>query len=361
MIRISKPELPPIQDYVMHLEGIWGRSQVSNNGPLVCELEKELSKLFNIEHVVLVSSGTMALQLTIRAFELKNEVITTPFSYIATTNAILWEGCKPVFGDIEVQSLNLNPTYVEQLINNNTSGIITTHIFGSPCSVDEFSSIAKIKNIPLIFDACQAFGSEYKSQPIFKFGDASVLSLHATKLFHTIEGGAVLTSNSEIATKIRSLRNFGQNKQGEFKSIGINAKMSELHAAIGLSQLSGIEKNIQSRLAISNRYLNELSVIQSLSFQTIHSQTTRFNHAYFPIVIKDESTTNKLIDRAMSEGIEFRKYVSPSLSSLPFLSESYDTPIADDLAKRTICIPIYPSLSEDQQGLIIQVIKSILC
>jgi dTDP-4-amino-4,6-dideoxygalactose transaminase len=361
MIRISKPELPSLQDYIIYLEGIWERGQVSNNGPLVCELENCLSKLLDIEHVVIVSSGTLALQLAIRAFEFKNEVITSPFSYVATTNAIIWEGCQPVFGDIDPKSLNLQPNSVRGLFNNNTSGIIATHIFGAPCYVDEFTTLAKEFSLPLIFDACQAFGSEFKGESLLKYGDASVLSLHATKLFHTIEGGAVLTSNSELAERIRTLRNFGQDKLGEFSSLGINAKLSEIHAAIGLSQLSKIENIIHSRLLMSKRYFSELSDIPGCSFQEIHKETTKYNHAYFPLIIENEFKANQLISLAFEKGIEFRKYCYPSLSLLPFIDNSCITPIADDLAKRTVCIPLYPSLVIEQQEQIIQLIKNVLC
>jgi dTDP-4-amino-4,6-dideoxygalactose transaminase len=361
MIQVTKTFLPPLEVYVEYLKGIWDRGQVSNNGPLVRELENRLSKILDIDHVVLVSSGTLALQLAIRAFEFTNEVVTTPFSYVATTNSIVWEGCKPVFGDIDPNSLNLQPKSLKALLNNKTSGIIATHIFGAPCYVDEFTTLANEVSLPLIFDASQAFGTNVKGRSVLKYGDASVLSLHATKLFHTIEGGAVLTSNPQIANRIRTLRNFGQNEKGEFTFLGINAKLSEIHAAIGLSQLDTIDQNIQARKTISMRYYTELADTPGISFQEIHSDTSRYNHAYFPIIIENKRKADELISIGFDKGIEFRKYCYPSLSLLPFIDNSSITPIANDLAKRTVCIPLYPSLVNEQQEQIIQLIKNVLC
>ena len=361
MIRIAQPEIPDPIVFGQLLEGIWKRGQLSNNGPLVSELEQKLSNYFNIEHVILVSSGTIALQLAINACNLKQEVITTPFSYIATTSSLVWEKCIPVFADIHPTELTIDPEQIERLVTPQTSGILATHIFGVPCDILSIQTIAQKRNLPVIYDAAHAFGTEFRNQSLLQAGSVAALSLHATKLFHTAEGGAVITSDQHIADRVRQMRNFGQRTIETYNIPGINAKLSELHAAIGLSLLPGIDSRIADRKIMANFYVNQLKAISGISFQTLPDGVTRYNHAYFPIILEDVELAERLLLKAPDFGVEVRRYCAPSLNTLAYLEEKQQCPIAESLALRTVCIPIYSGLTPVQQNEVIYMCKEVLC
>jgi dTDP-4-amino-4,6-dideoxygalactose transaminase len=314
-----------------------------------------------VKHVVLVSSGTTALQLLIRAFNFKREVITTPFSYVATTSSLVWEKCQPVFADIHPDTLCIDPLKIEALIHPETDGIIATHIFGVPCKIDALTDIAKAHQIPLIFDAAHAFGSAYKGASLCSYGDGAALSLHATKLFHTGEGGAIITHRDDIAETVKQLRNFGQQGTGNYPVAGINAKLSELHAAIGLSILPEINQLIKQRSILAAGYRDALQSLENIQFQHIGEDCTGYNHAYFPLIISCEENAIRLMEHAAAKGIEMRRYCYPSLNQLPYLTHSNNCPVSEDLAARTVCIPIYPELSQEERSQIIHLIKEVLC
>lgn len=234
MIPVTKPFLPKQADFKSYVSSIWARQWLTNNGPLVNELEIKLQQYLALPHLLYVTNGTIALQLAIQALEIKGEVITTPFSFVATTSSIVWQGCKPVFVDIDEETLNIDPDKIEAAITPRTTAILATHVFGNPCDIDAIDRIAKKHNLKVVYDAAHCFGTQYKGKSIFAYGDVSTTSFHATKLFHTIEGGAVFTQNPDILKRMALMRNFGYSGVDTFSELGTNAKNSEFHAAMGL-------------------------------------------------------------------------------------------------------------------------------
>jgi len=246
-IPITKPFLPPQEEYESFVNNIWDRNWLTNNGPLVQEIEDQLIDYLQVPYLNFVSNGTMALQIAIKVLGLEKEIITTPFSYVATTSSIVWEGCEPVFVDIDPDTLNLDPELIEDAITEHTTGIIATHVFGNPCNIPAIQKIAERFDLAVIFDAAHCFGTKYKGQSVFNFGDISTASFHATKLFHTVEGGAVITKDQRVSEKVYRMRNFGHAGPGNFEGMGINGKNSEFHAAMGLCNLKYINNILERR------------------------------------------------------------------------------------------------------------------
>ena len=232
MIQVTKPFLPPVEDYKKYIDKIWQRQWLTNMGPLSSELEMQLKEFLNLDHLIFVTNGTVALQLAIRALDLKGEIITTPFSFVATTSSIVWEGCTPVFVDIDKNSLNIDADKIEAAITENTSAILATHVYGNPCEIDKIEEIAKKHNLKIIYDAAHAFAVQYKGKSVFEYGDISICSLHATKLYHSTEGGLIITKDPSLLKKAALMRNFGISDFNKFAELGINGKNSEFHAAI---------------------------------------------------------------------------------------------------------------------------------
>jgi dTDP-4-amino-4,6-dideoxygalactose transaminase len=353
MIPVTKPFLPPIEEYQQYLTGIWGRHWLTNNGPLVNELELKLKEYLKSPHLLYLTNGTIALQIAIKTLELKGEIITTPFSYIATTSSIVWEGCKPVFVDIDNGSLNLDPTKIEAAITNNTSAILATHVFGNPCDIDAIEAIANRHNLPVIYDAAHCFGTYYKKQSVFNFGKISTTSFHATKLFHTIEGGAVFTRDGELLKKMALLRNFGHNGPVNFDDVGINGKNSEFHAAMGLTNFRYIEPILKSRKDQSLRYDSRLD--RAHAQRIIINKDADFNYAYYPLILKDEATTLKVIKDLESNRISPRRYFYPSLNTVP-LYKAGNLSVSESISKRIICLPLYHTLSGEEIDFISRII-----
>ena len=231
MILVTKPFLPPIEEYESYLKEIWQREWLTNNGPLVNDFELKLKLYLQVPHLLYLCNGTVALQIAIRALELKGDVITTPFSFIATTSSILWEGIRPVFVDIDADTLNIDPNKIEAAITPQTSAILATHVYGNPCDIDAIEAIAKKHNLKVIYDAAHCFGTKYKGKSVYSYGDVSIASFHATKLFHTVEGGAVFTNDPDLLKKMAFMRNFGFNGPEDFEYMGVNGKNSEFHAS----------------------------------------------------------------------------------------------------------------------------------
>jgi dTDP-4-amino-4,6-dideoxygalactose transaminase len=357
MIPITKPFLPPVNEYKSYLDGIWLRRWLTNMGPLASDLEIKLKNHLGIDHLLFVTNGTVALQLAIKALDLQGEIITTPFSFIATTSSIVWEGAKPVFVDIDEQTLNIDVSKIEKEINENTRAIIATHVYGNPCDVNAIEKIAKKYNLKVIYDGAHAFDVEINGKSIFNYGDISTCSLHATKLYHSIEGGIVVTQNSQILKKLSYMRNFGFSGPDAFSELGINGKNSEFHAAMGLANLKYIHNNKIIRKQISERYKNNLEGLK-IRYQIWHSSSEN-NYSYFPIIFENEIMLNKCVEELRSHEIFTRRYFYPSLAnSLPFLSHK-KMDITDDVSRRVLCLPLYTDLTIQEVDLITRLIKRV--
>ena len=341
MIPVTKSFLPPINEYIQYLEKIWESNQLTNHGPLVKELETKLKDYLGVKHLFFVTNGTIALQIAIKALDLHGEIITTPFSYVATTSSIVWEGCSPVFVDIEPSTLCINPDLIEDAITSETSAILTTHVYGIPSDVDKIYEIAQKHNIKVIYDAAHAFGIRFKEKPLVSYGDTSTLSFHATKLFHTVEGGAIITQDDEIANRISYMRNFGHKGQEDFWGLGINGKNSEFHAAMGLCNLNHISSIIERRKQVSEWYDDLLQDSDILKPQL--PKFSEYNYAYYPIIFENENKLLSVKQKLNDNDIYPRRYFYPSLNDLPYVKKQH-TPFSHDIARRILCLPLYSKL-----------------
>ncbi|KAA5536253.1 DegT/DnrJ/EryC1/StrS family aminotransferase [Taibaiella lutea] len=350
MIPVTKPYLPPKEEYQEYLNGIWQRQWLTNMGPLANDLELRLKDYLNVQHLLFVTNGTIALQMAIKALGLKGEIITTPFSFVATTSCIVWEGCQPVFVDIDKDSLNIDPSKIEAAITNKTSAILATHVYGNPCDVLAIEEIAKKYNLKVIYDAAHAFGVKIHGKSIFEYGDISTCSLHATKLYHSGEGGLIITKCPELLKKLAFIRNFGFNGPESFAELGINGKNSEFHAAMGLVNLAHINEINDKRKLLTEYYNSKLKAFQA-RIPTWHKYAT-LNYAYYPLVFNDETLMLKCIKHLNSMEVFTRRYFYPSLAdSLPFI-EPKPLEITDLISKRVLCLPLYYDLSIEEVDLI---------
>jgi dTDP-4-amino-4,6-dideoxygalactose transaminase len=353
VINVTKPFLPPQEEYLKYVEGIWHRNWLTNNGPLVNEFELKLKEYLKVPHMLYLNNGTIALQIAIKALDLKGEVITTPFSYVATTSSIVWEGCKPVFVDIDPRSLNLDPKKIERAITEKTTAIIATHVYGNPCDIDAIQQIATKHNLKVIYDGAHCFGSMYKGKSVFAYGDVCTTSFHATKLFHTIEGGAVFTNDPELLKRMSFMRNFGHHGHDEFAEVGINAKNSEFHAAMGLANFKYIPDLLRSRKEQSLRYDYWMQTI-NVPKQTINKDA-QFNYAYYPLILKSTELTHKVIRELEGNWIYPRRYFYPSLNTVA-IYKGNTLPVSESIANHVICLPLYHSLSVEEIDFICRII-----
>jgi dTDP-4-amino-4,6-dideoxygalactose transaminase len=345
MIPVTKSFLPPIEDYIHYLEQIWASNQLTNNGPLVQELEARLKDYLDVKHLFFVSNGTIALQIAIKALDLQGEIITTPFSYVATTSSIVWEGCQPVFVDIDPQTLCIDPNLIEGAITKKTTGILATHVYGIPCDVEQIKAIAEKHNLKVIYDAAHTFGGKYMGKAIVSYGDIATLSFHATKVFHTVEGGAIVTDDDELAHRISYMRNFGHKGQEDFWGLGINGKNSELHAAMGLCNLPYTQQNIESRKRVSEWY--DALLVNKRIKKPITPPGTDYNYAYYPILYPTQERLIAAKDRMNAKELFPRRYFYPALNHLPYMNESH-FPITENTSRCVLCLPLYPSLEHEQ-------------
>lgn len=352
MIPVTKAYLPNKAKYQAYVDRIYDSGWLTNNGTLLQELEKRLAQHLGVKHLICVANGSLALQSAYKALDLKGEIITTPFSFVATTSTLAWEGLKPVFADIDSESFNLNPANIEPLITDQTSAIVPVHVFGNPCEVEQIQKIADKYNLKVIYDAAHAFGSEYKGESVLNYGDISTISFHATKLFHTIEGGAVITNDDELAKKIRSQINFGITGPTTIDSVGTNAKMNEFEAAMGLCVLDEIDLIKQQRAEIWKSYQANLPDLVSFQKWNKHSKN---NWAYAPVLFENEVQLCKVEARLKAKNIIPRRYFYPSLDTLDYLQTEQVCEISRDVASRILCFPIYPGLTKDEQEKIIEV------
>lgn len=356
-IPVTKPFLPPFAEYEELLKGVWQREWLTNHGPLVNELESELRRYLGIPNLVYVTNGTIAIQIALKALGIRDELITTPFSYVATVSSAIWEGLQPVMVDIDPESLNLDPQLIEGAITDRTTGILATHVFGNPCDVEAIQKIANKHNLKVIYDAAHAFGARYGGKSLYAYGDASTASFHATKLFHTVEGGAIFTQTEGDLLAMSRMRNFGHVTPTSFDRVGINGKNSEFHAAFGLVNLRHIAEILDRRRAISARYDQALgsSVTRPKLFPGCE-----YNYAYYPVMVQDEATLLRLIGALEARNVISRRYFYPSLSELPYLTHRRQTPVASDVARRILCLPLYHTLSEHEQDLVCSVVLETL-
>jgi len=346
MIPVTKPFLPPQQRYQAYLDGVWQRQWLTNMGPLANKLEIELKRFLDVQHTLFVTNGTIALQLAIKALDLKGEIITTPFSFIATTSSIVWEGCAPVFVDIDPLSLNIDPSKIEAAITDKTSAIIATHVYGNPCDVLAIKDIATRHNLKVIYDAAHAFGVNLYGKSVFEYGDVSTCSLHATKLYHSVEGGLVFTPYPNLLKKIAHMRNFGFNGPESFLELGINGKNSEFHAAMGLANLAYVEEILEKRKKLTETYDYYTRNLRARKPKW-HESASK-NYAYYPLVFEDSALMHKCITRLQYNEIGTRRYFYPSLaSSLPYL-KSVRLKSTDEVSSRVLCLPLYYDLSEEE-------------
>ncbi len=356
-IPITQPFQPPKEELLRLIEEAYDRNWLTNQGPLVTQFEKELSEYSGIKQLKFVSNGTIALQIALQAIFEKGEVITTPYSYIATTSSIIWEGCTPVFADIDEASLNVSPKEIEALISERTKAILVTHVYGNACEIDAIGEIADRHGIPVIYDAAHCFGTKYKGQSIFQYGDLSTASFHATKLFHTVEGGAVFSNKEKYHRRIHGLSNFGHTDENDFDMAGINGKNSEFHAAMGLCNFKYLNDILNSRKQQWSRYFESFITLSNLRTIKVNPDCD-YNHAYFPIIL-DSRELSEMVERLLLEsGIKPRRYFSPSLNTIEAVQSNYKCPVSESIATRVLCLPLFFNLTEDDQKMVCKIVHS---
>ena len=354
MIPITKPFLPPKEEYLKYIDGIWNRQWLTNMGPLASQLEMELKESLGVQHLLFVTNGTVAIQMAIKALDITGEIITTPFSFVATTSSIVWEGCTPVFVDICPESLCIDADKIEDAITEKTQAILATHVYGNPCDVVKIEQIAKKHNLKVIYDAAHAFGVRVNGKSVFEYGDISTCSLHSTKLYHSVEGGLIIAQNPDLLKKLASIRNFGISGFDSFSELGINGKNSEFHAAMGLTNLKHTEAIHNQRKKLSECYDKNLKNLKARKV-VWHKDATQ-NYAYYPVVLESEELLLKIKAELDLNEIFTRRYFYPSLaSSLPYLPK-VEFPITEDISKRVLCLPLYFDLTEEEVDYICRLI-----
>lgn len=340
-IYVTKTFLPPIEEYYENLKTIWDTSILSNNGELNQKLTSRLEKQLEVDNIILMTNGTLPIQIALNFLANEGEVITTPFSYVATTSSIVWEKCKPIFVDIDHDYLTIDEQKIEAAITQKTTSILATHVFGNPCNLEKIDAIAKKHNLKIIYDASHCFGVKYKNKSIFNYGDVSTCSFHATKLFHTAEGGALFCKNKKIKHEIYYRHNFGHNGPEKYYGLGINAKISELQAAMGLSVLNHIDEIFESRKKIYEFYDENLNFNNYRKF--LIRPFTEWNYSYYPIIFNSENELNIIREVLEKNNIYPRRYFYPTLEDLPYL-KSNKCPIAREISSTILCLPFYSQL-----------------
>ncbi len=352
-IYVTRTFLPPREEYDAWLDKAYASHVLTNNGPIHKLLEETLRTRFDVPYLRLMANGTLALQLAIRALGVKGKVITTPFIYVATTSAILWEGCEPVFVDVDAKTCCIDPTLIEAAITPDTTAILATHVYGIPCDVEAIDAIARKHGLKVIYDAAHAFDVRYKGKSILAYGDASTLSFHATKLFHTGEGGAVVLHQEGYDRDLRLLRSFGHIGDDHF-TLGMNAKMSELHAAMGMAMLPHLPMIVRERERVATRYDKGLTGVEHTRL-TLPKEAL-YNHAYYALLVADRRMRDVVFDLMAEKGVFARKYFYPSLNQLPYVLP-ISMPVSENAADRVICLPLYPELGPAAQEKVIHAFK----
>jgi dTDP-4-amino-4,6-dideoxygalactose transaminase len=354
MIPVTKPHLPKMGRYISYIERCYENNQLTNNGPLVQELKARLEDYLGVQNLLLVANGTLALQIAYKALGVTGKAITTPFTFVATSSSLKWEGIEPVFADIDGKTLDLCPERTREALDPGVTAVVPVHVYGNPCDVEAFDEIAREHDLKVIYDAAHAFGVRLNGKSILQWGDAATLSFHATKVFHTVEGGAIIFKKREDYERACRLINFGY-EDGEVVDEGINAKMSEFHAAMGLSMLDEIETVLAKREEVHRRYYEAL---ESLYEMPVWKEGATRNYAYFPVLFPSEDALLKTQERLNEAGIFPRRYFYPSLDTLESGRPDGGSPISRDRARRVLCLPIYPALPLGVQDRIISIMVS---
>lgn len=350
-IPVTRPFLPPLEEFEPYLRAIWDSRQLTNNGKFLRALEEQLVDFLGIPQITLAANGTISLLLALKALDVKGEVITTPFSFPATTHAIWWNGNTPVFADIEPHYLNIDPEKLENAISARTGAILVTHVYGNPCDITRLEEISRKYKVPVIYDACHAFGVKYRGESLLNAGDLSVLSFHPTKVFSTIEGGAVISHTPEMKEKLRLMRNFGIAGEERVLFPGINGKMNEVQAAFGMLQLKYYAALTEKRKILYRRYIENLSGQEGIRIIRHHPETV-YNYAYFPVLIDQGSfgsSRDEIYGKLREHQVLSRKYFYPLLSHIPEYAnlptaEPANLPVAEQASLQVLCLPIYPDL-----------------
>ncbi len=363
-IYITKPYLPPLSEFIPYLEQIWNNKQLTNMGPFHKDFEKALSDFLGVDHLSLFTNGTLALVTALQSLKIKGEVITTPYSFVATSHSLLWNDIKPVFVDIDPDTLNIDPNLIEDAITPQTTAILPVHIYGNPCDVEAIQNIADTYGLKVIYDAAHAFGVKHTKKNIFKFGDLSILSFHATKVFNTFEGGAIICPDAKTKKRIDYLKNFGFAGETTVTAPGLNGKMNEFQAALGLTQLTHIDQVIELRKKIDEKYRKGLKNTKGIRLLSPPKDCLS-NYSYFPILVEIEYpiTRDELYQKLRDSGIFVRRYFYPLISEFPMYrglpsANSIQLQVAESISRKILCLPIYPDLEMNMVDMIIGQITS---
>lgn len=362
-ITVTQPYLPPLEEFIPYLEQIWESKWLTNNGPFHQQLERALCEYLGVEHLALFTNGTIALVTALQTLRITGEVITTPYSFVATAHSLLWNNIQPVFVDIDPATMNLDPDRIEAAITPQTAAIMPVHCYGNPCNVERIQQIADTYGLKVIYDAAHAFGVQYKGESLLKHGDLAVLSFHATKVFNTFEGGAIVCPDAKTKQRIDYLKNFGIADEVTVMAPGINGKMNEVQAAFGMLQLKHIDCAIERRKAVDRRYREYLRDVLGITVLSEPSDTKQ-NYAYFPILVGSEYALKRddLYQRLREAGIHARRYFYPLISDMPMYrgllsAAQSNLPNAKVVAEQILCLPIYPDLAENEQQRVVQIIR----
>ena len=363
---VTKPSLPFLESFLPYLEEIWRTARLTNGGPFHEQLEERLCEYLGVKHISLFANGTLALLTAMQALEVSGEVITTPYTFIATAHSLHWNQLTPVFVDVDDSTLNLDPSKIEEAITDRTQAIMPVHVYGQPCDVNAIEKIARRNNLRVVYDAAHAFGVRQDGKSILSAGDLSVVSFHATKVFNTFEGGAIISNDAQMKQKIDLLKNFGFRNEVAIVGTGINAKLNEIQAAFGLAQLKFIDKKFESRAKIAKEYECALAGLPGVSFLTKQSNTV-YNNSYFPIFLdSDESPVSRdmLYESLRAKNIFARRYFYPLITTFPPYNQQFSKtgdyfPVATKASDEVLCLPIYPELNPEEQGVILDEIYEI--
>jgi dTDP-4-amino-4,6-dideoxygalactose transaminase len=361
-IYVTEPYLPPLEEFIPYLEKIWDSKTLTNGGPFHQQLEQALCDYLGVKHIALFANGTLALVTALQTLRITGEVITTPYSFVATAHSLLWNGIKPVFVDIDPSTLNLNPDKIEAAITPQTTAIMPVHCYGHPCDVKQIQNIADNYGLKVIYDAAHAFAVQNEKGSILNYGDLSILSFHATKVFNTFEGGAIICPDAKTKQRIDHLKNFGFVDEVTVVAPGINGKMSEINAALGLLQLQHVDEVIAQRKRIDSAYRESLQNVKGI--RCLSNAGYKANYSYFPIMVEADYplSRDELYQKLKEQNIYARRYFYPLISDFPMYrglqsATSSNLPVAKKAASEVICLPIYPNLSDEELGFVVTVIQ----
>ena len=358
MINVTNPSLPPLEKYQEMVRKIFDSGHLTNGGPVFREFKEKLESYLGVKNILPVANGTLALQLAFKLLKLKGNVATSAFSFAATASSLKWEKLTPIFVDIDESSLNISIDCLEDVIkSNHVSGLLAVHVYGNPCEVEEISRLSENHNLKVVYDAAHAFACNYAGSSVLQWGDISTISFHSTKLFHSVEGGALIIQDDDLYQQAERLINFGFDSTRNIVDIGINAKMSEFHAAMGVCLLDEIDDVISRRLEIIDRYKRKLEVV--VDFQQWHCKSNN-NGAYMPILLESSEQLEIVVKEAANQGINVRKYFSPSLSDVEVYSGKGNCRISTDISERVLCLPLYIGLENEDVDLISKLVKKSL-